>query len=77
MEHLEKIASVLVNNSVSSNTNKTYKTALEKFASFRRHYEFDDLWPVSVRELILFVAYLANEGLAVTTVSTYMSAISP
>ena len=61
---------------MASSTWKTYKTAVESFHQFRISYNFSQVWPVPIDQLVHFVAYMSCKGFAASTVSTYISALS-
>ena len=60
---------------MASNSWKTYKTAVEAFIQFRLIYKFGNIWPASVDEIAIFIAFLSYKGLAATTVTTYISVL--
>ena len=62
----------LIKLSMSTNSWKTHKTAVDSFNCLRISYGFDDILPATVDH----IAYLSHKGLAASTVSTYISGLS-
>ena len=62
--------------SMSTNSWKTYKTAVDSFNFFRISYGFDDILPTLSIIIARFIAYLSHTGLATSTVYTYISGLS-
>jgi len=60
---------------MASNSWKTYKTAVEAFIKSRLIYKFGNIWPASVDEIAICIAFLSYKGLAATTVTTYISGL--
>ena len=60
---------------LASATRKTYQAGISRLYQFCTMYSVSDPLPVSQSLLCAFVSYLANVGLAYTTIKTYVSAI--
>lgn len=75
VEHLDSLAQLLISNSVAASTRKTYATSIQKLSNFRNNYQLPDTWPVPIKDLLLFIAYYAQQGLSASSISTYMSGI--
>ena len=60
---------------IAQTTNKTYKSALHKFACFCSTYNVLTPFPVSKSLLCHFATYLACQQLAPQTIKVYMAAI--
>ena len=73
---LNEEVNCLINMSMASGTWKTYKTAVDSLANFRKIYKMNPIWPVPVEILAQFIAYLSYKGLTASTVSTYISGLS-
>lgn len=76
MGDLTKEKDNLIKLSMSANSWKTYKTAVDSFNSFRFSYGFGDMYPAPIDHIAHFIAFLSHKGLAASTVSTYISGIS-
>ena len=66
----------LIKLSMSTNSWKTHKTAVDSFNCFRISYGVDDILPAPIDHIARFIAYLSHKGLAASTVSTYISGLS-
>ena len=60
---------------LASVTRKSYQAGISRFYQFCTMYSVSDPLPVSQSLLCSFVSYLANAGLAYTTIKTYLSTI--
>ncbi len=61
---------------MARSTWETYRRALQKFKEFRGKLGWTDGWPLNTGEVVAFVAQLCIEGLAASSINTYISAIS-
>ncbi|XP_062585183.1 uncharacterized protein LOC134246852, partial [Saccostrea cucullata] len=66
----------LLTASISKNTQETYSTALIKFDSFRLKQNMEPAWLPKLSDIKEFIAASSLEGLAYSTICTYVSAIS-
>jgi site-specific recombinase XerD len=46
------------------------------FTKFRRKYEFQNLWPIPVRHVVLFIAHCFEKGLSPKSISSYISGLN-
>ena len=76
MADLEHEARRLISNSLSSNTWSTYETALNALHNFRTAYKLNQVWPVPIDQLSLFIAHMSLKQFSVNTARTYISALS-
>ena len=76
LEDLRGISRNLISNSLAQNTKNTYSVALHKLDEFRDLYNLPKVWPIPCHDLLNFVSYLVYKATAVSTISTYLSAIS-
>ena len=65
----------LINNSLAPNTHKTYNIALGHFNNFKKDFPSVANWPLSVMDMLYFIAYLSRLDLSASTICTYISAI--
>lgn len=71
------MANSLVHESLAPSSHRTYQKALEYFESFAiQTYKHTLPLPVSIQNVMLFIAFCYSTGLAPSTVTTYISAIS-
>ncbi len=73
---LKDLAAHLVQCGLASNTRKSYKLASEKLSNFRLLYGLKQTWPIPVTELLNFIAFMASENLAPSTITAYISGLS-
>lgn len=66
----------LINSSLSQNTYKAYRAALNKFQSFLNIYGLQPTWPLHSNILLYFIAYLSIQKMSPNSVSLYISALS-
>jgi hypothetical protein len=76
MEILTIEINALVNASMTQNTWKTYKTAVESFKTCRSLYQLRDVWPAPLNDVMYYIAYLSYTGLSAFTILTYISGLS-
>lgn len=62
--------------SISENTKSLYSSALNNFYRVRNTVRLDQLWPVPIEHVLLFICHHAQVGSAPSTVSSYLSAVS-
>lgn len=69
---------VLLNSALSLNTWKIYQRAWATFNEFHRkfYHSFDPVLPLTTPSLALFISYLHACKLALSTIKSYLSAIS-
>ena len=60
---------------LAPSTHKAYKAAVNRFSLFCAKFGFNDPFPVNESLLCRFVASLAQEGLALNTIKTYLAGI--
>lgn len=75
---LEANLKCLMHSAISPGSRKTYEQAWNHFLDFSSRYcgtAFPQL-PLSVSDIVLFVAYLSAKKLAPSNISTYISALS-
>ncbi|CAG2199596.1 unnamed protein product [Mytilus edulis] len=66
----------LINNSVAPSTAKLYTRALNFFNSFRKDIGLANVWPVSLHDIVAFIAYMYKSGFAHSTINSYTSGLS-
>ena len=76
MKHLSQVAELIFEQGVSKNTHKSYNLAMSKLFDFKILYKLNQVWPVSVNDLLHFMAYLSVQSLSGNTISSYISGIS-
>lgn len=76
MEHLDSEINSLLKSSMACNTWKTYNSAIESFNKFRQIYKLPDIWPVSVQNIVRYIAHLSHAKTSASTVATYISGLS-
>lgn len=74
--HLNQEASRLLHNSLAPNTHQSYYNAIQQFQNFRVLYSLAHTWPVSVDQLLQYIAYLSLGNRSYRTVCLYVSALS-
>lgn len=60
---------------MAASTHRTYASGVEKLEYFRQTYDLPQTWPIPLEHLLLFIAHCCNNGLAASSVSTYISGI--
>ena len=53
-----------------------YRNALTAFKNFRQSYNLNEIWPVPVNQLSLFVSFCFEVGYSPSTIATFISGIS-
>jgi len=76
LRSLQQRAGVLLRAGTAVNTQLTYNTGLNAFASFRAAYELGQIWPTNTHQVILFMAYCFEVGRAPSTIATYIAGIN-
>ncbi|CAC5408031.1 unnamed protein product [Mytilus coruscus] len=74
--HFEADINYLLQNSVASNTFKTYLGGLESFCNFRVNFGLNQKWPAPLQDVIFFITHLFKTGLSHSTINCYLSGIS-
>ena len=74
LEQLKDIAQHLVENSVRSSTQKTYSSVQKRFVRFCHIYGRTP-FPCDQDMVVLFVTYLHSNGLKLSSIRVYLSAI--
>jgi hypothetical protein len=59
---LDAEVNLLLKSSLASNTWKAYNSAVESFKRFRVMYDLHDEWPVTLHDIIKYIAYLPIQG---------------
>jgi len=54
----------------------TYNTAVESFNTFRKQYAFRAEWPARHNQIVLYIAFCFEKGLAARTIATYVAGIA-
>lgn len=72
MEHIQLSAKKLLTASLSYNSRLSYRTALRSFENFCNLYSLSQNAELTIRNIILFIAYCAEKGFSSKTVMTYM-----
>lgn len=62
--------------SLAPNTLQTYERGLDAFNKFRVRFRLKNIWPIPLQEFAMFLAFLFNEGLAHSSIKTYICGIS-
>ena len=76
MGYLHHRAECLIKGALAPNTSLTYQTALTAFHKFRCTHHLAITWPASVESVVTFIAYCFEQGLAPSTISTYVAGIN-
>ncbi len=76
MALINRTAEQVLQASLAESTWVTYERAIDRFIRFRSQHTLVNMWPVSVGHIAAFIAYLMIQGLAASSVCTYISAIS-
>lgn len=76
MGDLDNEATRIFQSSMASNSWRVYKFAFNRFSNFRVEYKLEPIWPVPVDHLIKYISYLSLAGFSVSTITTYISAVS-
>lgn len=69
-------ASRILQSSMAPNSWRIYGYALNRLTQFRTMYDFEEKWPLPAEHLYRYIAFLSLKGFAVSTILTYISAIS-
>lgn len=75
LEYLQRTTIGLMQNSLAFNTFQTYNTAVSSFSKFRSMYKFEEHWPATQQQLVLFIAYCFNKGLSPKSIKTYIAGL--
>ncbi len=76
LEFVEQKAEQVLQASMANSTWETYRRAVHKFKEFRDKLGWTDCWPLNTGEVVAFIAQLCIEGLAASSINTYISALS-
>lgn len=76
MECLQNRYQQLVHAGIARNTAATYRTAINSFNSFRVLYKLPNLWPLSIKDVSLFIAYCFEKAFSAKSISTYISGLA-
>jgi hypothetical protein len=76
MADLNNEATRIFQSSMASNSWHVYKFAFYRYSNFRVEYKLELIWPVTVDHLIKYISYLSLAGFSVSTITTYISAVS-
>ena len=74
--HLIKTAELLLDAASAPNTKSTYSTAMQKKNFLEKYFPKTELADLTVEKIVLFIAYLFEEGKSPNTISTYLAALS-
>ena len=66
----------LLPSALAPSTCNSYRCAWSKFASFAKRLKLSLIFPIPVKHLSCFICFLFNEGMAVSSVNTILSALS-
>lgn len=76
MDSLQYRAGRLLCAGLASNTQLAYTTGLNAFDNFRANYSLAKNWPVPQQQIVLFIAYCFEIGLAPKTITTYLAGVN-
>lgn len=76
MEDISATAQGLLGASLAGNTFLVYQNAVSNFTKFRQEYIINEIWPVPVSHIMMFIACCFERGYSPATISTYISGIS-
>ena len=66
---------LLIDAAIEPNTKSTYSTAIQKMLIFLdKYFPKAELVDFTVEKIVLFIAYLFEEGKSPNTISTYLEA---
>lgn len=74
LQQVEAALEQFYTHGLAASTQKSYSTGQKRFLAFCRKFKFEP-FPPSERTLLLFIAHLGSEGLAMATIKSYLSAI--
>ena len=66
----------MLHSAISKNTSLTYQTALNAFNEFQKIYHLRESLPIPSHDVVLFIAYCFEKGLAAKTISTYIAGLN-
>ena len=66
----------LVNGSMAVNTKETYRTGISSFETFRKEYNFNNIWPSPLSHVTHVIAYLSLKNRAYKTANCYISVVN-
>jgi site-specific recombinase XerD len=70
-------AELLLDAAIAPNTKSTYSTAMQQMLIFLdKYFPKAELVDFTVEKIVLFIAYLFEEGKSPYTISTYLAALS-
>jgi len=72
---LDNLVQYYFEQGLSTSTHKTYKIGLKKFDEFCKKHRIINSLPVDQRLLCYYITYLAQQGLADSTIRVYLSAL--
>ncbi|XP_041464258.1 uncharacterized protein LOC121415177 isoform X1 [Lytechinus variegatus] len=76
MADLEGETYRLLSKSIAEGTKVCYQGAVNSFQNFRIQYNLDTSWPASTEQVMAFIAQLSLNGLAASTVTQRIAALS-
>lgn len=76
MDTLRINTKCLLNASLSTNTHKVYRIALNSFNKFRSFVKLPNVWPPPLEHIVFFISHHYEQGSAASTIATYLSALS-
>ena len=72
---LDNLVQYYFEQGLSTSTHKTYKTGIKKFDKFCKKHKITNPLPVDQRLLCYYITYLAQQGMADSTIRVYLSAL--
>ena len=66
----------LLPSALAPSTCNSYRCAWSKFTSFAKRFKLSLIFPIPVKHLSCFICFLFNEGMAVSSINTILSALT-
>ncbi|XP_060590037.1 uncharacterized protein LOC132745207 isoform X1 [Ruditapes philippinarum] len=76
LERLRFRARTLLQGGLAPNTRSTYDTALNAFRIFLSEYNLSLQWPISIQNIVFFISYCFERGMASKTITTYVAGLN-
>jgi site-specific recombinase XerC len=72
---LDRLVQFYFDKGLSSASHRTYTTGIKRFTNFCTKYNIHQPYPVTQSLLCYYISYLANEGLAASSIKVYLAAL--
>lgn len=76
MDDINTRASILLEKSMAVQTQNTYQAAISLLQKFQNLYNLSTAWPLSIEQIVQFLAFLSLKNLSPSTIITYLSGLS-